>query len=515
MASQNPAMEVMAAVPAAVRGRIVSGMRWTFWLSALAVPFSYGTSILLARVGPEVIGTYGLLMVYIGIVASLFYFGGDAVVIKFVPALNREKRLAFLISYTAIVLGFVIVGIAIAAAWPRGLHYLFGETGGARFQLEMLCLSPIYILLSLVVAAHKAVLEMRWAHLLVRVLTIGSFAVYGLLYVCWHGLLAAHYVGLIWGVYLGFTTIATVLGLRHLLLLDEWRSNWRHFHFCLPKTFWHYCVTTEEVSLAGFVIQRLDLILVMNLGGITLLGKYVTVLTVAEALRTANKFFLDTLLPSLTNIISSGNMVGASQVVAMNLRLLFLLNFAGMGVLILLIDPIIHLFGPQYDSLRPLFIVAVLLFGLAAPGAVGVTLLSSAGRQYWTFRIYIIQIIVFTALFVSLWSRWNLLGAVVSVGLSTILASFALLIVGRSSTSLKFGISQDYGAFAAIGATAGLLSIRAGSWNNGIEWAVWLGLFGLLVFAGRYTLNECRAFLRCFLPASLGSMVVDDSRNLL
>src|SRR5258708_7775588 len=133
MATQTHTMQVMAGVPPEVRGRIVSGMRWTFWLSALAVPFSYGTSILLARTGPEVIGTYGLLMVYIGIVASLFYFGGDAVVIKFVPALEREKRFPFLFTYSLIVLGFVVVAIAIAAAWPRGLHYLFGDAGGARF----------------------------------------------------------------------------------------------------------------------------------------------------------------------------------------------------------------------------------------------------------------------------------------------------------------------------------------------------------------------------------------------
>ena len=61
-------LEAMAAVPAYQRERIISGMRWTLWLSVLAAPFSYGTTIILARAGPEVVGTYGLLLLYITIV---------------------------------------------------------------------------------------------------------------------------------------------------------------------------------------------------------------------------------------------------------------------------------------------------------------------------------------------------------------------------------------------------------------------------------------------------------------
>src|SRR5207248_5670601 len=130
------------------------------------------------RIGPEVIGTYGLLMVYISIVASLFYFGGDAVVIKFAPELKVETRLSFLLSYLVVTCCFVGLWIAAAAAWPSGLQYLLGDRGGRQFQFFMLCLSPLYILFSLTAAAHKAVLEMRWAHILLRILTFGSFTVY-------------------------------------------------------------------------------------------------------------------------------------------------------------------------------------------------------------------------------------------------------------------------------------------------------------------------------------------------
>ena len=207
---------LMTAVPAPLRRQVMAGMRWTFWLSVLAVPFSYGTSILLARAGPEVIGTYGLLMVYIGAVANLLYFGGDPVVIKFVPELPRDKRASFLASYLVILTVLVVPWLVLASVWPRGLHYLFGDQSGRAFQVLILYLSPLYIFYSLVIAAHKAVLDMRAAQLMTRVVTFGSFAAYAGLFFAARQVLSAYYAEWIWGIYLGIILLATMTGAWHL-----------------------------------------------------------------------------------------------------------------------------------------------------------------------------------------------------------------------------------------------------------------------------------------------------------
>lgn len=78
--------------PSELRTRIFVGMRWTVWLSILALPFSFGTNVILARIGPEAIGTFGLLAVYISIVAAFLYLGSDSVIIKFIPELAAERR---------------------------------------------------------------------------------------------------------------------------------------------------------------------------------------------------------------------------------------------------------------------------------------------------------------------------------------------------------------------------------------------------------------------------------------
>lgn len=503
MGTQSPTMEVMTAVPAHLRGRIVSGMRWTLWLSVIGVPFSYGITIVLARAGTEVIGTFGLLMVYIGLVASLFYFGGDSVIIKFVPELNTEHRLSFLVSYLFIVLGFMGLCLGIAAAWPRSLQYLFGDRGGVRFQFQMLCLSPVYVVFSLVVAAHKAVLEMRWAHILMRTLTIGSFLAYTALYLGWRSVLTNHYTGLIWGTYLSLAAVATGFGIGHLLHLQEWSSDWRKVRLFLPRGFWHYLLTTEQVSLVAFLMQRLDLILIVNLGGLAVLGKYVTVVTVAGSIGAANRLFVDTLLPSLTNTISTGNNDAASQVVTVNLRLLFLVNLAGMGALILLTDPMLNFLGHDYADLRAPFIVSVLCFGLAAPGAVGGTLLSAVSKLQHVFWVYVAQLITFVALFASLWQRWHVLGAIIANGVSVLCASVLLLAVAKWNSGIKFAMYADYFMFTCIGSAAGAVLLHWKLAGTGLDLGVWATSLALFLLARRYTVKECKQLIGCFLPGSL------------
>src|SRR5439155_20796329 len=150
-------------------------MRWTLWLAVAGIPFSYGTSALFARVGPEAIGTYGLLGVYISVVATFFYAGGNAVTVRYVAEFDGVRRLSFLLSYFAVVSVFILPWLALALAWPMGLRYLFGEVGGARFQQVIVWLAPLYLLFLLVQSALRGMLEMALAQLLMRAVSVVAF----------------------------------------------------------------------------------------------------------------------------------------------------------------------------------------------------------------------------------------------------------------------------------------------------------------------------------------------------
>ncbi len=505
--SNSTTLEMMAAVPEHLRGRIVSGMRWTLWLSVLAAPFGYATTVLLARTGPEVIGTYGLLMVYIGVVSSLFYLGGDTVVMKFVPELAPEKRLSFLASYFLVVLGALVPWLAAAALWPAKLHYLLGERAGAPFLLTILYLSPIYLIFSVVGAALKAMLEWRWAQTLLRVLTLGSFLLYATLFIAFRGLLKSHYTGLIWGIYLGLAALVTFLGLGRLLRLPGWPCPWRSLRFFLPRGFWSYTLSLEQASAVSFFSGRLDLILVLNFGGLKLLGSYVAIVVIGDVIRVAGRAFLDTLLPSLTNLLARRNLLAASQVLSLNLRILFLVYIAATCGLMFLAGPITGVLGARYVSLRVPFLLMALFLGLSAPGAVGGILLSSVGKQQRAVWIGLGQIGLFTILFLSLWPRWQLLGAVLATGISLLLSNLALLAVAKYSVPLRFSAGRDYVKFVLVGSGGALVAMRSLPFGLGGDLLAWAGAVGLFLVLARYRYDELRQLLHYFLPGPSGAGV--------
>ncbi|PYQ21773.1 MAG: hypothetical protein DMF81_14385 [Acidobacteria bacterium] len=401
MATVEGETRLLAAVPAEIRGRIFAGMRWALWLSLLAMPFGYGTNILLARAGPEVLGTYGLLMVYLGVVSSLVYLGGDAVVVRFLPRLRPADRLPFLVAYFLVLCGWLGLWLLAATLWPAGLRYLFGK-GSAPFQILLLGLASICLLLSLVTAALKGLLEIRLAQGLLRLLTVGQFVVYAALLFGFRTLLAAHYRTLIWAVYLVLALLAASLGLRHLLGMPQVKPDPGRLRLWLPDGFWRYTLSSQAVSVIWFFLAQFDSLLVLNLGGLAELGRYVAVMTFPMTMKAVSGLFLETFLPSLTNVLSVGP-DAAGAVFKMYWRLLLLINaVAGCG-LILFVGPLSWLLGPGYSALRPVLILILLLMTLASPAWIGGFLLAGVGRQSRNAWIGLGQLGLYLALFIFSW----------------------------------------------------------------------------------------------------------------
>ena len=489
-------------VPEEQRARIASGMRWTVWLSAISLPFSYTTAILLARVSPEAIGTYGLLNVYIGVVLGLFYLGGDAVAIKFVPELDAKLRSSFLATYYAVVCLATVPWIVAAAVWPRGLHYLFGDQSSRRFQLFLIAIAPLCALTSLVGAALKGRLEITWAQILIRLITIGSFAMYVTLYFLDRSFLAANFTPIIWGTYLGLSAAAAAIGIGRLFGRGGANIEWHAPRWLLPRGFWKYTLSLQQLSALGFFTQRLDALLVLNFGSLAILGKYVALITLAESIRLISKFFLDALLPGLTNMVAARNMAAAADVFTTHMRILFLVTAAATCGLVLLARPLTELLGARYEGLAPLIIVLAFFVGFSTPAGMAGILLSAIGKQQRAVWVVICQLGVYVAAFTLLWRKWELLGAVMAYGISWVVGNFALLIVAKISSPFRFRVGHDYIVFGIVSALAALAGwrFRFGVGGGLVAWAMCVTAF---LAADRYSFREFRNLVRFFLPFQL------------
>lgn len=467
-------------------------------MSVLALPFSFGTNAILARIGPEAIGTYGLLAVYIGLAAAFFYLGGDSVIIKFVPTLPRFRRLPFLLSYFSIVFAALCIWLALMLAWPNKLHYVFGERGGPSFYLFAVCLSPIYIVFSMSIATLKALLEIRWAQSLMRAVNIGSCCFYGALFLFARRSFASHSLIWIWGTYLGLTTILACLGAYRLVSVSSSdASEWRFF---LPRGFWRYMLATQQLSAIGFFVGRLDYLLVFNFGNLETLGKYVAIIAIASLIPVVNMFFLDSLLPSLTNLVAVRNFPAASEVFGVYMRISFLVNTATTCGLLLLSGLLLGLFGPQYDGLSTPMIVSVLLTGLANPGTAGGILLSSVGKQQRAVCVGVGQVLVYFILFYLLWPHWHLLGAVMASGFSTLLSYLMLLRVAEMSVPIKVSVMKDYLVFAVVVLATSAVVFVLKNASSIAAVSLWAAAMAIFILLAGYSSNECRRLAYFVLP---------------
>jgi O-antigen/teichoic acid export membrane protein len=494
---------VLGDVSIDMRVRIVSGMRWTFWASALAAPFGYGTTIVLARIGPEAVGTYGLLMVYLGVIGSFLYLGGDAVTIKFLPAIEGPRRRRFVVSYFAVICLFLVPWLITATIEPGLLRYLFGERGSTQFYMGIVWASPLVLLLSTIVGALKGLLDFRTAQMLMRALTVGQFVVYGSL-AMWHPtLLREQAAAVIWATYLGLTGISVAIGLWRLASLEGFGGGpgSDRFRLFLPEGFWRYMWASQQVSIVWFFLVQLDSLLILNLGGLAELGGYVTVLTVASLVRMVNAFLLDALLPSLTNLLARRNDEGAATVFAMYWRVGLLITASLSCGLIVFAGPIIAVLGPQYASLRSALVMAVLLAGLATPGAVGGTVLSSIGRQQRSVWVGLGQVACYTVLFLILWPRLRITGAVLAHGLALVGAHAVLLMVAKRSARSVTAGARHYRKLAAVVVTTAAVAHMASVEAVSLALLLWLGSTGLFLVVAGYRPAELAALSRSLLPS--------------
>ena len=162
----------------------------------------------------------------------------------------------------------------------------------------------------MIVAALKGLLEIRAAQTLTRGINIGSFLYLRRFVSLRASILDSelHRLGVdyLLGHYSGSCcrwTAAAFLG----AFLDWRTSRWQFF---LPRGFWKYLFATQQLSILGFFVGRLDYVLVLRFGNLRTLGQYAAITTVALLIPQVNMYFLDSLLPSLTNLFASSRPFG-------------------------------------------------------------------------------------------------------------------------------------------------------------------------------------------------------------
>jgi O-antigen/teichoic acid export membrane protein len=449
------------------------------------------------------VGTFGILSLYISMTSLFLFWGGSSAVIKFLPELPPEQRLSFLISYFLIVLGTTLPYQIAASIWPHGLRYILGDSAANWLGVVLVWLAPLCILFSLVTAALKGLLEIKWAQIYNRLITVISFIFYVGLFLTARASLATHYEAIIWSLYFTISIVVTILATRRLLFRLGERQSALLIRFYLPRGFWYYTLGLQSASILNFLNARLDYIFILNAGGLVVFGQYVALLTLVSVVPTFAMFVLDSLLPSLTNTLAQRDYVSSRYITEVYLR--FLAPFAAIGTVfaVLFLHPLFALLGSRYLDLASLGLIAFPVAGLQALNNFLSTICTAIGIPHWDAGARAVRLVVFASSFWILWNHFHLLGAICAWGIGEALSQLIVLFVLLRKVPFQFAFFRTYWALlAAIGTSVVLAKFL------GVHGVVVSLLAGLAVVAGfflgaGYNWGEIRKISHLVLPSKI------------
>lgn len=127
-------------------------------------------------------------------------------------------------------------------------------------------------------------------------------------------------------------------------------------------------------------------------------------------------------------------------------------------------------------------------------------MLTSLGKQQRSVWVGLCQLGLMIILFFTLWGKYQLLGAVLAIGVSTMASNVILLVTARYSGPIRFPIGKDYLSAIMVGSVTGLAAIRLqplGAIGGLIGSCVAVTSF--LLLAG-YRWQELRDLATCILP---------------
>ena len=495
------------AIPEHQRHKMVAGMRWTLWLSLVSAPCGYITTVLLARVGPDVVGTYGLLSLYIALTSVFLFFGGNGVVIKFLPELAPEERLSFFLSYFLVILAVTLPYQIAGSIWPKGLQYVLGPAATNWFGVLLVWLAPLYILFSLTLASLKGLLEIKWSQLYNRIITLTTFCLYVVLYFGARSFLAAHYQAIIWISYLVLALFVTGIALKRLLRLLHWKQVRIGIHFFLPARFWAYTTGLEASSVLAFLSTRLDYIFILNAGGLTVFGRYVALYTLVSVIPTFATFVLDSFLPSLTNLLAVRDYESSRRVTEIYLRFMLPCGMLAATFGALFVHLVFKLLGPRYMDLVGLGILAFSIAALQVLNWFVGNMFIAIGYPHRDAFVKACRTVIFCAAFWSLWGPFHLLGAVLAWGIGELSYQTIGLYVLLSKMPFKFSFFSTYVPYLVIVCLSSLASGYLGGQHPAVSLAVWLVLVGGFFLGARYSWSEIRQLSLMVLPTQISKFL--------
>jgi O-antigen/teichoic acid export membrane protein len=453
----------------------IRGVRWLFWLNVATLPMSFVTNVVLGRAGADVLGLYAATQLFVGGFQTFFIFGGHAVFTRIVPALPAERRLPFLASYAAIVLGvFSAIAGALVLVAPRLVARALDPFGAPAPALAY------GISVSVVVWAFCShflygVERAPRAAVALKISVFGYFVLALLLLTPMGPSLAEVPSRTLWTTTaLTYLTCAFVAA-AFVVSIDDAAAT-KTVRWCLPAGFWPVVVYTHLGKLVEFVYMGLSPSVVLLWLDVTALGRLSAALRWVALLALLPGMLVSVVAPGLTRLEATGFREEALRQARAAVRAADLANVPCVLALVLFAEDLMGLFGADYRAYAGLLRI-VALSSVAGPvvylGA-GLAVAFGALRTY--LAVSVVYVVASVALNAALVPVLGLTGAALATTLSTAVQAIAVAWVVRRM-GLVLPASTLWGSVLGVGTLLFALWMEPGRPVSALAWAVGSGAF--------------------------------------
>ncbi|KAF5432376.1 Membrane protein involved in the export of O-antigen and teichoic acid [Candidatus Methanophagaceae archaeon] len=476
----------------------VSGAKWTVILSIVALPIGYVTNIILGRISPEALGIYGLLNIFILSVTTFILFGGGTVIIKYLPAIDKDEQVSFLASNLFIVFVIALFAIGLIYFYPHVLELIFGQEIPVDTLNYFIILIPIIILYSLFDYTLNGLMEIKTSVIIRKIPIFGFFIVFSILFILNKDFFREHLWTIIIGVFLFFYSILALLAF--FLTIKKMRirsSNKRNrFKFYLPQKFWGFALFVHLSTILVFAYDKVDQLFILRYFDIHELGLYYAALQTAMLIRFIPVLLGSVLLPSFSNLFASNEIgliqKGYREVVRYNT----LMVVPAALLCIFFSKQIMGLFGAEYVQNHLVLAVFGMFYAFIPMGGVNSSLVVAKGRTGIYLVNSIIQVGFQFILMLALISDYGILGLAIGRGAGVTLAQVGLILIVTKILNIGIEIPKSYKVGIITAVIASILYFYIPTQNIAVLTALFLGCLIFFLFFADYSKKDINFILK-------------------
>lgn len=399
------------------------GIKWAVFLSFLVAPLSYGINILLGKISPQVLGTYGLLVLFSSLVPTFLLFGGSQVIVRFLSTIHARKKLGFVTSYLVLVLTLASMAVFCVKVNPSIISYISRRDLEAGLLPYLVFLTPVLLLLHISTATLWAQMEIKWMKICQKSNVFFTFLGAVLLYLLLGRIGQESVPRLVVSLVLASFTLSLFLALYQVFtkVIVHFPLNLELF---FPSGFWHFAAAVYLGTIFWFILERFDQALVWSQLSVSDLGLYRAPLVTAGVVRWLPLASAQTAFPLFANLLARGDDTRVAQAYGILTRYSTLATSAVSLPLVLFSREVLALFGKSYLEGDAVLTILASVFILSAISAINTSLLVARGQPSLIVLNGLVPSSVQILAALLLIGRLGLMAA--AIGKAVALASYAL-----------------------------------------------------------------------------------------